>query len=294
MSRTIRILMLPDIEDLSEESDWEFVEEEAHALASRLEAWADSVREVIKQTVVDLPEGCTRCARERWRPLKRIAEIAGGDWPATSDKLIVRNLAEEAAEREDGLRARPPGMVLLVDLHAVWPADQKFVATSDLVHRLVAHDPDYWGADSPYGKTLTEHRFGRLLSQAAKVTSQQEVTSQRPGGTGPRGFLRSQLEPVWKRLGMIRSHETEDPPEPSGESDESGESGDQQIYPDQKPQVTASTVSTASTALPPEVGQVAHFAEHCLDCGTELTAEEAAIDHYACAQHRDGQGASDG
>ena len=75
-------------------------------LAARLADWAESVRVVIKETAVDLPEGCTRRARERWRPLKRIAVVAGGGWPDVTDELIVANLAEEAAMREDGLRTR--------------------------------------------------------------------------------------------------------------------------------------------------------------------------------------------
>ncbi|MGO8910825.1 MAG: hypothetical protein ACLQDM_16120, partial [Bradyrhizobium sp.] len=68
MSRTLRILMMPDLADISEESDWEFIEGDARALAARLADWAESVRTVIKETAVDLPEGCTRRARERWRP----------------------------------------------------------------------------------------------------------------------------------------------------------------------------------------------------------------------------------
>jgi hypothetical protein len=209
MSRTLRILMMPDLDDVSEESDWELIEDDAHKLAGRLTDWTDSIRERIKQTTVELPKGCTRRARERWRPLKRIAVMAGGGWPPVADELIVRNLAEEAAEREAGLKTRPPGMALLTDLYKVWPDGERFVPTLDLVGRLIVHDPDYWGADSPYGKELTEHRFGRMLSQAAKVTST------RPGGSAsPRGFTRSQLESIWHRLGIAPMR-----------SDQSGPSG---------------------------------------------------------------------
>jgi hypothetical protein len=281
-SRMLKILLLPDIEDLSEESDWEFIEGDARALAARLADWAESVRTVIKETIVKLPKGCTRRARERWRPLKRIAVVAGGDWSDVVDVLIEANLAEEAAEREDGLRTRPPGMVLLADLYEVWPADETdLVPTSDLVQRLVTHDPDYWGANSPYGKELTMHRFGRILSDAAKVTSQ------RPGGTGPRGFFRLQIEPVWKRLGLT-------PPIQSGESGESGESGDQQVCPDEvgdseKVQVTALTGSTASTALDKGVPR---DVDCCWDCGTELTPADP--DGCYCTECADMRLASSG
>jgi hypothetical protein len=281
MSRTLRILMYPDMEDLSEETDWEFIEPEACELAARIADWADSVRTVIKQTVVDLPQGCTRRARERWRPLKRIAELAGGGWPDITDVLIKANLAEEEAEREDGLRARPPGMTLLADLYAVWPEDEgedgnteededkKVVATSELVRRLIAHNPDYWGPDSPYGKKLTPQRFGRLLSGATKVTTV------RPGGGGsPRGYLRSQLETVWRRLGMFRDEKTQEddpPPNQTGRTGQSGQTGRQ------GPDPTDVTGSTGSTGLREEVP---HNAELlcCWRCGAELTADEPVDD----------------
>ena len=180
---------------LLEESDWETVEDEAHALRDRVAVFAESARDRVKGMRVDLPEGCVGRTREKWRPLKRVAVAAGGRWPATADGLIAAALQEEADEREAGLRTLPPGVVLLNDLHAVWPAgDDELVQTRTLVSRLIGHHPDYWGEQSAYGKALTEARFGKLASQAAKVTSQ------RPGGRGPRGFFRRQFLPVWRRM----------------------------------------------------------------------------------------------
>jgi hypothetical protein len=266
MSRTLRILMYPDLEDVSEESDWEFIEPEARELAARIVDWADSVRTVIKETTVELPKGCTRRARERWRPLKRVAVMAGGEWPAVTDELILANLAQDAAEREAGLRTRPARMAVLADLYAVWPEDEKFVATSDLVHRLITHDPDYWGADSPYGKELTETRFGRMLSGAAKVTSQ------RPGGTGPRGFLRSQLESAWQRLRipLLQPGEPGEPGEPG-----CNESAGHRI----------SRVNRVSR-VPRGVPQDAELC--CWDCGSEVTSGELVDGCYCheCADVR--------
>ena len=289
MSRALRILMLPDIEDLSEESDWEFIEGEARQLATRLADWAESVRTVIKETAVDLPKGCTRRARERWRPLKRVAVAAGGGWPDVTDVLIVANLAEEAAMREDGLRARPPGLALLADLHEVWPVDEhfapkKFTATRDLVHLLIAHDPDYWGADSAYGKELTEQRFGRLMSTAAKLTSQ------RPGGsTSLRGFLRVQLESAWRRLGIAsrQSDENDTPPPQAGRTGQAGQTGDQDEC-GSGPAMTGLTGLTGSTGSNEGAPQNAEF---CWGCGTELTDDELTTNGDYCHDCTDGRNA---
>ncbi len=217
MSRQLRILMTPDLDGNAEDSDWEVIEPEAKVLKGRIEEFADSVRDEVRGLEVDLPKDCLGRRKEKWRPLARVAAVAGGDWPTVVHQLIEANLREEAAEREDGLKTLPPGMVLLKDLHDVWPKDyggdpEHFAATRDLVPRLVKYNLDYWGKDSPYGKQLTETRFGRLISDAAKLTSS------RPGGAGPRGYLWTELKPIWHRLGIGRKQPGEpgEPGEPGG------------------------------------------------------------------------------
>lgn len=88
---------------------------------------------------------------------------------------------------------------------------------------LIERNPEYWGAASPYGKQLTETRFGRMIVQACKATSS------RPGG-GPRGFARSQFEFVWQRLGISRS-ELDEP----GEGGEPGTARDGRVHRDSQP-----------------------------------------------------------
>ncbi len=198
-SREIRILLMPDHDGSIEDSDWEAIEGEAAELHDRIAAFADHVREQVRGLAVALPERCISRAKEKWRPLKRVAVAAGGRWPQIADDLIARGLDEDAAEREAGLRNLPPGMVLLADLFQVWPDHDGLVPTRELVNKLIAHNPDYWGERSGYGKALTETRFGKLLAQASKVTSQ------RPGGRGPRGYQRSQLAPAWRRLRIATS-----------------------------------------------------------------------------------------
>ena len=74
----------------------------------------------MKGLPVDLPEKCRGRSKEKWRPLKRVAVLVGGAWPGIADRLIERNIAEDEAERDSGLKARPPGMVLLTDLRKIW------------------------------------------------------------------------------------------------------------------------------------------------------------------------------
>jgi hypothetical protein len=192
-SREVRILLMPDLNGTVEDSDWEAIAEEAKVLKDRVTAWSAVVSGMVKGLPVDLPAGCIGRMKEKWRPLKRVAAVAGGGWPAICDELIVRDLAENTAEREAGLNTSP-NMVLLTDLHTIWPARDGLVPTLDLVAALNDYNDEYWGTKSGYGKQLTEHRFAKIVAQACKVTSQ------RPGGRGPRGYFRRQFEPVWERL----------------------------------------------------------------------------------------------
>lgn len=195
-SRSIRILLMPDLHGAVEESDWELIEESVGELSDRLAAWAESIAPTLAGGETSLPENCKGRNREKWKPLKRIADAAGGHWPEVADELIRRDLAQQEAENEAGLKAQPPGMAMMHDLARVWPGDETFLSTEILVAKLVAHNPDMWGLTSAYGKQLTARRMGQLVSQASKVTSA------RPGGRGPRGYLRDHLAPVWHRLGI--------------------------------------------------------------------------------------------
>lgn len=194
VSRSIRILLMPDLDDTVEDSDWELIEEHAKELQTVIADWAETAREQVKGLVVELPEGCIGRSKEKWRPLKRIAVVAGGRWPAITDRLINLSLAEDTAEREAGLKTLPVGMVMMKDLYTVWPDGENFMGTRDLVSKLINHNPEYWGANSGYGKALTDTRFAQIVMRASRVTPH------RVGGRGPRGYLRSALEPVWRRL----------------------------------------------------------------------------------------------
>ena len=202
-SRCIRILLMPDLDGTIEDSDWEEIEDAANTLHHKITLFADAVRETVKTLKVELPKGCTGRAREKWRPLKRVAVAAGGQWPATADELIVRGLAEDEADRIDGLRSMPPAVLLMHDLFELW-SDRglldglRFVGSKEMVKHLAFHNPEQWGETSIYGKRLTETRLGRMITQVSKVHSQRQDRD------GPRGYFRVNLESAWYRLGIGR------------------------------------------------------------------------------------------
>ncbi|WP_155855312.1 DUF3631 domain-containing protein [Actinotalea ferrariae] len=194
-SRTIRVLLLPDLEGRVETSDWEEIEADAMDLGEALSQWADETRETVRATRPELPPGCVGRTKERWNPLRRVAEAAGGHWPDVADDLIRRDLIAAQMDREDGMVTSPPAVTLLRDIAELWPEATAFVPTAALVADLVMRHPRMWGPESAYGKALTAQRMGRMLAQGFKVHSGRQ-------GDGPRGYYRQALSPVWRRMGI--------------------------------------------------------------------------------------------
>jgi hypothetical protein len=213
-SRSIRVLLMPDFYGTAEESEWEQLDEEARELGKRLARWADQVRDRVRTNRPQMPETVKGRARERWSPLKRVAEAAGGRWPEAVDTLAVQDVARIEAEREEGIVTERPAVVLLRHLHEVWADGETFVRTDDLIDRLVIAYPDVWGEMSTFGKRLTPQRLGRMLVTAYNVHSD------RPDSNGPRGYLAATLRPAFLRFGLALSQRPDEPAEPAEPDDD--------------------------------------------------------------------------
>lgn len=132
-SRAIRVLLMPDVDGSIEESDWELIDDDARALGGRLAAWAEMVRDEVRENRPPLPAGVTGRARERWSPLKRVAAAAGGRWSAVVDHLAVADVERITLEREEGIVQQRPAVALLTHLHQVWAEGETFIPTDALL-----------------------------------------------------------------------------------------------------------------------------------------------------------------
>ena len=206
-SRSIRILLMPDLDGLAEESDWELIEPDAEALGERIAQWCNHIRDSIGERPT-LPENVKGRARERWSPLKRVAIAAGGKWPDLVDEMARKDVIRVEQEREDGVIRTRPHIVLLNDIVECWKSDETFVETSVLIDRLVRLNPEMWGDGSDYGRRLTAQRMGRMLSQNYRVSSSRM-------GHASRGYRLSDLVPVLRRSGMPLPGEPTQPVEPT-------------------------------------------------------------------------------
>lgn len=196
-SRTVRVLLLPDHDGRAEESDWEEIEDDAEALRDRAAHWADQVRDRIRECRPQMPEGVRGRLKEKWKPLRRVADMAGGRWPEVANQLALADVEQVRADQEDGLTTERPAMVLLGHIAQAWPEGESFASSTALVDQLIVTYPEMWGDTSPYGRDLTVQRFGRMLSNYFKVNSVQKSTGDRG-----RGYPLALLTPVMTRMGI--------------------------------------------------------------------------------------------
>lgn len=68
--------------------------------------------------------------------------------------------------------------ILLRDIREVI-GGESFVPTSELVPRLIEHNPEQWSEANHYGRNLTPQRMGRVLARELGITSTRDHTDRR-------------------------------------------------------------------------------------------------------------------
>ena len=219
-SRCIEINLLPDPYGDIRDSDWDEIEEEIQALRERLELAVDAVRDKFPEVRgVALPPLVRARNKERWRPLKQVAALAGKDWEERVDNLIEGDLQRQAEAKESGDKGRGHWVTLLEHLSEYYRERPGFAPTDSsdsesLVKWLHTRSPEAWGELAPYGRPLTPQKLGRILSERYKITSQ------RPGKV--RGYHENQFLQAWESLGIRPPQNKPEKPERPEEPADSG------------------------------------------------------------------------
>ncbi len=217
-SRIIRIVLLPDHLGVVEESDWEMKDEQASELGARLARWAVHLAEDVRPRP-EMPQGCTSRLREKWQPLARVAQAAGPRWLATMLECAAQDVARVQHDREAGLAAERPSLLVLRHILQSWPAFSPFWATTDMVEELVREHPDVWGASSDYGKALTPQRLGRMLVSGFDIRSTVEDAADK---NSRRGYRKNQF---WRVSQALDSRPKVSPDPSHGTAGNSGTTG---------------------------------------------------------------------
>ncbi len=239
LSRSLKVLLLPDINGDVDESDWEFIEADVIELGTRISQECERITEQIRAHQPELPEAVRGRMKEKWRPMQRVADMAGGSWPSKCRHLIERELAVHEMEKEQGMAIDKPAVALLRDVVAHWPQSE-FWPTMQMVEQLKSVEPDRWGSTDKFPKGLTPQRAGRMLWKAWQIRADR----QRQSDGEPRGYFRRDVVKAAVRIGITTvSNEPAEPSEPSESA-------------------TLIPVETVATISVPE-GTVGNRCEHC-------------------------------
>lgn len=216
-TRCIVVRLLPDRENRARESDWEALEFPAYQIKLDILASVETFREPITEINPPLPKECVNRFKEKWKPLKRIAILAGGDWAERVDKYILQDIQNIREQNENGDSKLSPHIQLMKDLYEIYEGERKFIGTLTLTARLAKLNPEYWGESSIYGRSISEQKFGRVLNGKFYLNSQRL-------GDSPRGYHSTQFERIWISLGLSPLKPTE-PTEQATPTESEGSSG---------------------------------------------------------------------
>ncbi|MBM9505315.1 DUF3631 domain-containing protein [Actinacidiphila acididurans] len=177
-------------------------EAEGNALRDRLAAWAEQVREQVRQTWPQMPDGITDRPADVWEPLLAVADAAGGTWPQRARAACVALV--RAAQSTD---KHSIGIRLLTDLrdHVLVGIDR--LPTIAILDRLNALDDAPW-ADLD-GKPLDNRRLSRMLAEYMTADNE-PIRSRniRTSGGILKGFHAADLEDAWARYCAPRKSAT--------------------------------------------------------------------------------------
>jgi hypothetical protein len=232
-------------------------------------------------------------AADTWEPLIAIADLAGGDWPASARTAATTMTAAEAQHEED----TSASVRLLGDLREVFAGDDALYSTTilDRLHKLEDGPWADW-----YGRPLTTRDLAKLLRPYDV-----RARNLREHGTGaPRkGYTRHDLHEPWARYLPLPPPQAAGPP---------GQPARGQVADRQPPAATSATgpgdvadvagrrdpSATAPTGQVADVAQVAHTPSGngdgwrydqpitpCAACGTGTTnrAPSGRPLHLICA-----------
>jgi hypothetical protein len=209
-SRCLIIRLMPSKPGEVRRTLWEDIEPDAYDLRSRIVSATNDIRDELKKVPnLKFPDNTPPRLEEIWRPLMKIAHLAGAEVESDTRLLLEEDIERFVQDSENREVIDPPHVKLARDIYSIFQLDDlEWEKTETLKNKLIALDP-YWRKESsPYGKDLTTRRMGILLSNGFGLNRQRDNEGNR--------YFRYQFEQVWTRLGISleESPKPPNPPEP--------------------------------------------------------------------------------
>ena len=169
------------VDDLTRADETKLKKERAQKIAR----WVSDHRVALRQAEPEIPPSLYNRARDNWKPLLAIAEVAGGEWPQKARRAA--NLFN--GEKEDTTE----GIMLLRDCKLVFGERDK-MSTNDLCASLNRLEEGPWRDMGGDGFGINAKGLGKLLGPFG-ITSE----NIRFGDKVLKGFQRGQFEDTWAR-----------------------------------------------------------------------------------------------
>jgi hypothetical protein len=154
-------------------------------LRRRLELWASTILERVRDKYPLMPDGVSDRAADVWESLLSVADAAGGNWPDQA-RVTAVTLVTSSIRGEGSL-----GVRLLTDIQTVF-GEREALATKTLLAELINMDESVW-ADLK-GKPLTDTGLAfrlRPYEVGSKVVCIGEGTA--------KGYVKEDFYDAWQR-----------------------------------------------------------------------------------------------
>ncbi|MGP6203909.1 DUF3631 domain-containing protein [Microbacterium sp. F2] len=178
------------------------VVDESNRIRAALSAWADSVRDDLRDGRAVLPEQIQDRNADVWEPLVLVADAAGGNWPTLARSAALHMIGEQ----DD--RPATIGIRLLADIRTVM-REHHALPTTDLIEKLCALDAAPWGVMLS-GQPINPNYLSRKLKQYDIPTG----NTIRLGAQTHKGFYRHHFADAWERYLPPDPNPTPDPQDP--------------------------------------------------------------------------------
>lgn len=171
-------------------------------LAAKMARFAEDHRETVRLARPVIPPSLNDRAQDNWEPLLAIAEVAGGEWPATARRAAMKLSGADSLTESVGSE-------MLADIQEVFEHKRvSKISTADLIAALCEDEEKGW-ATYNRGRPLSPRQLARKLDGYGIKSKTIRVGSY----DTPKGFERTQFEDAFVRYLSLHGKTAPNPPQ---------------------------------------------------------------------------------